>query len=689
MEPNSLAIFPIPARMTSKHLYQTPLEMSKPEIRLLEVIEDNDAIRCKLHTVAFDSTLRFAALSYVWGDAADTKHIEIDGIQIPVSRSLSNALKHVRKYWAYEFPDRDQCKFRIWVDAVCINQSDKAERTEQVKLMRAIYSSADLVLGWLGADDNDKIITAMCTITAIGNVFRGAKWEVEKLKSLQWLKRCGLVDEPACDKYWQSLDYLGGLAYWQRVWILQENILASTLFYITPNMSIEYGTLMNVCTMFNILSQALIDERANKPDFVPTHIWYKFNPPKYTGFISLGNILRFGTANLLYSRKAKEDDAEEQRQLDVNLAQYASLLQATDPRDHVYGLLGLSSLPIKPDYTKNVREVYVNYCRAILDAQDRKTKKDLVFLQDGGAGVFDDSLDLPSWAPQLPLRASGVPTLLFDEKLSLIDIMPGLPPPRISDGVLSLSGIRLQTLKSVGGPPEIQNLQKGGNTFDWIQDYIRRIPFYATKIPSIWALFLVVMRMHKLATDTFTMLLLQNFITRLDLDIPKSERTQSGIPKYYRTPEIDGLSVMAGLDGGNNPQLSMCISPLLSLKELNRSSTSSGMAQQSATHSFTDHHEALEARVLEVSSRLIYTLKRNYNTRIFETDVGYLGLGPQGCRVGDVICLVDGYQDLVLLRKRGEQFVYVGPCMGYGISDMYIKRRVELGEVLLEAFDMV
>ncbi|WZH46924.1 heterokaryon incompatibility protein-domain-containing protein [Fusarium acuminatum] len=639
MEPSSPAVSPTPASMTSKRLYQTPLDMSKPEIRLLEVIEDKDAIRCKLHTVTFDSTLRFAALSYVWGDTADTKSIEIDGVQLPVSRSLSNALKHVRNYWAYEFPDRDQSEFRIWVDAVCINQADKTERTAQVKLMRAIYSSADLVLGWLGADDNEKIITAMCTITTIGNVFRRAKWDVEKLKDLKWLKRSGLVDEPACDKYWQSLNYLGGLAYWQRVWILQENILASTLFYITPNMSIEYGTLMNTCTMFNILSQTLSHERANKPDFVPTHIWYMFNPPRYTGFISLGNILRFGNASMLYSRKSKEEDLEEQRQIDIHLAQYASLLQATDPRDHVYGLLGLSSLPIKPDYTKSVTEVYTDY--------------------------------------------------LFDEKLSLIDIVLRLPPPRISGDVLSLCGIRLQTLKSIGEPPEIQNLQKGSNTFDWIQDYIRRIPFYATKIPSIWALFLVVMRMHRLVIDTPTMLLLQNFIARLNLDIPESDRTQSGTPKYYQTPEIDGLSVMMCLDGGNNPQLSMCISPLLGFKELDRSSTSSGSVQQPTPHSFADHHEALEARIFEVSSRLIFTLKRNYNTRIFETDEGYLGLGPQDCRVGDVICILDGYQDLVLLRKRGEQFVYVGPCMGYGISDMYIKRRVELGEVFVEAFDII
>ncbi|KAI1063726.1 hypothetical protein LB506_005659 [Fusarium annulatum] len=649
--------------MSTQDLYETPLDTSNPEIRLLEIVEDRDVISCKLHTVTFSKQLRFAALSYVWGDAADRVNINIDGVEVPVSTSLAHALKEVRGYWRYEFPDRDQSKFRIWVDAVCINQADTAERTEQVKLMGDIYSSADLVLGWLGSEQSDKILTAVTTIMVLNRAFRAAKWDVDNLMDLKWLRSCGLTKEPECDKFWASLDDLALLPYWRRVWILQENVLASTLFYIAPRVCIEYSSLMNVCRMFEILSLELTQKQATKPSFVPSHIWMKFCPPKGTGFIQLRNIFRFEIAKTMYKEILTESREEQQRKT-VQLSVFGGTLEATDPKDHIYGLLGLSSLPLSPDYTKSVRDVYVDYCKAVLDIVGRSGRRELQFLRDAGSGVFQDPLGLPSWAPQFPSRATDNPTLIFDGEFNLARLTPEILWPSISDAKLHVSGARLQTLKRVGGNPEIQNLQKGGSLADWVQDYITRIPFYPTKIPSIWALFLVVARMQKLALDTPSMLLLLNFTQRLDLQIPESGRPR-GATKYFQTPEVDGLSVMIVQDGGNNPEMMGCISP------------------------FLGGPDELKARMFDVDVQQVFMMKRNYHTKLFETDAGYLGMGPQDCRVGDVICIVDGYEDLVLIRNQGDDYEYVGPCMAYGITDMYIKRKVEDGEVAVETFHLV
>jgi hypothetical protein len=38
----------------------------------------------------------------------------------------------------------------IWIDAICINQQDISERTQQVQFMRCIYENAEQVLIWLG-----------------------------------------------------------------------------------------------------------------------------------------------------------------------------------------------------------------------------------------------------------------------------------------------------------------------------------------------------------------------------------------------------------------------------------------------------------------------------------------------------------------------------------------------------------
>lgn len=40
----------------------------------------------------------------------------------------------------------------IWIDAICINQSDQRERGEQILYMFTIYGKADEVMVWLGAE---------------------------------------------------------------------------------------------------------------------------------------------------------------------------------------------------------------------------------------------------------------------------------------------------------------------------------------------------------------------------------------------------------------------------------------------------------------------------------------------------------------------------------------------------------
>lgn len=41
----------------------------------------------------------------------------------------------------------------IWIDALCIDQTNLAERSEQVGMMRSIYQKAQLVISWLGPQD--------------------------------------------------------------------------------------------------------------------------------------------------------------------------------------------------------------------------------------------------------------------------------------------------------------------------------------------------------------------------------------------------------------------------------------------------------------------------------------------------------------------------------------------------------
>ena len=58
-----------------------------------------------------------------------------------------------------------------------------------------------------------------------------------------------------------------------------------------------------------------------------------------------------------------ERNTEHQNDIGWRISTLGGFLQATDPRDHIYGLLGISKLPIKPNYTstKSVKDVYAEY----------------------------------------------------------------------------------------------------------------------------------------------------------------------------------------------------------------------------------------------------------------------------------------------------------------------------------------
>lgn len=92
----------------------------------------------------------FDALSYVWGQYSGSSHIECDKSTLGISRSLEIALSSLR----YERGQR-----HLWVDQICINQSDEVEKEQQIPLMAQIYSKAFKVLVKLGKADDDSDMT--------------------------------------------------------------------------------------------------------------------------------------------------------------------------------------------------------------------------------------------------------------------------------------------------------------------------------------------------------------------------------------------------------------------------------------------------------------------------------------------------------------------------------------------------
>ena len=91
-------------------------------IRLLKLRpgRDGDDIDCSLSIVDIESAkATYEAISYVWGDATNTVIILCNGLRVPITVSLADALRNFRH----------TSKPRVlWADALCINQKDDQEK---------------------------------------------------------------------------------------------------------------------------------------------------------------------------------------------------------------------------------------------------------------------------------------------------------------------------------------------------------------------------------------------------------------------------------------------------------------------------------------------------------------------------------------------------------------------------------
>lgn len=107
--------------------------------------ERNSPIKCSLEHKNLASRPKFDALSYVWGSSVTTDEITCDSKPRQVGRNLHEALKRLR------LPDKERV---LWIDALCINQADNKEKTQQVRIMGEIYSRARNVFIWLGNNES-------------------------------------------------------------------------------------------------------------------------------------------------------------------------------------------------------------------------------------------------------------------------------------------------------------------------------------------------------------------------------------------------------------------------------------------------------------------------------------------------------------------------------------------------------
>ncbi len=288
-----------------------PLRVSQTEIRILDIgpaSNLSDPLECTLQYSPLGGNPRYDALSYCWGDPTKQEDIQVSGESVRIRANLAHALRAFRQRGVLS----------IWVDAICINQDDTEERSQQVMIMNAIYRSAQTVIAWLGYSYRELDSKTETTLDR-------AKLLADRLAKDSSAGRLVLdarqVDEldtrAAWADYWTVFADFIDNPYWSRVWIIQELAMASRLVFLWNDRTISEDTFA---------TQIAIWSRFRGKD--------RFNSQVVVNSSSCGHIIQ------LWEFRKSQRTLTPIRLL--RALQMSHMAISTDKRDKVFAILGLT-----------------------------------------------------------------------------------------------------------------------------------------------------------------------------------------------------------------------------------------------------------------------------------------------------------------------------------------------------------
>jgi hypothetical protein len=338
-------------------------------------------IRCTFGVTSLDEPQDFEALSYAWGDPHAVIPIVLNDKKVLVTKNLHCALWNLR---------RDNEERAIWIDTLSINQSDDDERASQVAQMREVYSLASTVLvflgeTWEGCDAAMDLVEVMGTDTSIylktsmqkHVTVRGMHWDSETLRA--------------------SLANFLSLPWFFRTWTVQEYVLAQLVVIQCGRRLMDGDHMRGFVDTLTVHMPSCCTPSAD--------VWLKEFPNAPPLGTVIGNLF-----NLERVHQARETwDL-------LRLAMVFRSRKSYDPRDKIYGMLGLTeSGLVEVDYGLSTDKVFTNLMMGFIE--QTQTLDVLSY----GYGVRHLSLDLPSFVPDWTASTSSKESSAIHEQSAIQD----------------------------------------------------------------------------------------------------------------------------------------------------------------------------------------------------------------------------------------------------------------------------
>jgi Heterokaryon incompatibility protein (HET) len=383
--------------------------LSQGHIRVLQVKRVCSGTLYELHHKLLEDNLRFRAISYAWGSSALTHSINCNGKNLLVTSSVFELLSStVISNLCDELP--------IWVDAICINQGDDGEKAHQVRQMGSLYSLAEEVILWLGPASSDSDL-AMDTIWALSQkkALISRENDLQFATSKETLQNAGLAN--AGEEILYALGSFFCRSYFQRLWVVQEVVLAQRRQVVCGSKSILWGDFADATGAIGRLQ---------------VHQFGLIFPNGLCGGRGLLGIFEMSRA--LEIRRLQSAGAKLTFLLDI-----AGRKAVTDPRDRVYGILGMARSQVresvKVDYSQQdpnaLLRLYIDSGKACIEED---TALSLLYIISGR----ERNPGLPSWCPDLeaeppqerrlglhPVMKAGIRTKPQGEELPTAWFEPG------------------------------------------------------------------------------------------------------------------------------------------------------------------------------------------------------------------------------------------------------------------------
>lgn len=218
-------------------------------------------VSCEISTWELEAVPPYAAVLYTWGSSQDAQSIIVNGTPVTVRQNCKDVLLQAQAYLSGENAEI-QDVHHVWIDAICIDQSNLGEKSKLVQHMGDVYVKAALVLASLGIQDADtplvfgllqwhratgKDTSELITCTnleriirdyhdSIGDAFGNPGSSIELSED---------AIHQTAEEFTRSFARLKYHIYWTRRWVVQEIVPAKNVQVLWAWSSLPLEALMS------------------------------------------------------------------------------------------------------------------------------------------------------------------------------------------------------------------------------------------------------------------------------------------------------------------------------------------------------------------------------------------------------------------------------------------------------------